>query len=223
MSHSTFRPCLMAWLAFAFGSVALAQPAPNAQRPPPPAETAPAAGPQTPSAAAEAPQGVNPFVQTRIIDLSAAEAARPDELQSVIARLSRTMNKKFVVDPQVRVRLGSLAADEIDFNLLKTLLRVQETTVVETEDAVLIVPDGNARYLPTPILEGDDNDIHGATWVTRVVTVTNFDASMLAGILRPMLHQQALLSVLPPNRVIIVDRYDNVKRVADVIRVLDRR
>jgi type II secretory pathway component GspD/PulD (secretin) len=148
----------------------------------------------------------------------------PGDLEIVAARLSNSLNKRFVVDPRLRsIDFGMLDNDEIDYELLKSLLRVHDATAVEADDFVYVVPESNARFFGTPIVQRDDADLHGATWVARVIMTSSIDTSQMLGVLRPLASQTAVMSVVPPSKLVIVDRYDNVKRISEIVRVLDQR
>jgi general secretion pathway protein D len=84
-----------------------------------------------------------------------------------------------------------------------------------------IVRSNEIRYLPTPIVQTDNDALAPDEWITRVVTVTNLSSASLVPILRPMLPQAAHLAALPPNHLIVVDQYGNVKRITAIIKALD--
>lgn len=208
MLHRTFRKSLIVCSTL-FAAAALAQP-PSPQPPPggaPPAlrgDSQERAQPPGPSAA---PGRNQP----------------PRQLEAVTARLAQTVGKDFVVDPRLRgVDLGLVDVDEIDYESLLSLLRVHDAVVIEGVDAVYVVPEQNARFYATPLVQRDDADLHPATWVARVIT-TSTDATQMLGVLRPLATQSAVMGIHAPNKVLIVERYDNVKRITEIVRMLDQR
>lgn len=186
--------------------------------------TAASAQPQAPqSVPGAAPQAQAEVAPQRAVQAPpAAQESRPS-LDTVTGRLAREMGRRFVVDPRVRnPDFGSIDLDEIDYPALKSLLRVHNTVVMEGEDVIYVVPEQTARLYAAPVVQSNDADLHPATWITRVITTTN-DASPLLGVLRPMAPQSAVMAVYPPNKIVISDYYDSVKRITEVVRLLDQR
>ena len=72
-----------------------------------------------------------------------------------------------------------------------------------------------------PVLS--DNANSGDELVTRVVQVEYLPAQQLTEALRPLLPQAATVSAEPnSNTVVITDSADNIERVIEIIRLLDR-
>jgi general secretion pathway protein D len=197
--------------------------------------TAASAQPQTPQRGQGAPPAAAPPAEAaepqtvQPTEPAGARAASPQnrppsDLEAVAARLSRSMGKQFVIDPRLRGNdFGAVDNDEVDYDLLLSLLRVQDATAIEAEDVVYVIPEPVARLYATPIVQRDVADLHGATWVARVLTTANVDASQMLGVLRPLASQAATMAIFPPNKLLIVERYDNVKRISEIVRMLDQR
>jgi general secretion pathway protein D len=74
------------------------------------------------------------------------------------------------------------------------------------------------RSEPSQILQEDDRRVSDHTIVTRVIAVDRISPAQLVPILRPMMPQEAQLgAVSDTNSLIIIDRYDNVRRITQVI------
>ena len=71
------------------------------------------------------------------------------------------------------------------------------------------------------MVQNDDASIAADEWVTRVLTTSNVEAAQLVPILRPLLPQSAHLAALPSSRLVVIDRYANVRRIAELVRLLD--
>jgi general secretion pathway protein D len=54
------------------------------------------------------------------------------------------------------------------------------------------------------------------------VTVKNVSSAALVPILRPLLPQSVHLAALPPNHLIVMDQYGNVKRITAIVKALDQ-
>ena len=70
-------------------------------------------------------------------------------------------------------------------------------------------------------VQNDDASIPADEWVMRADGY-NVDAGGLVPVLRPLMPQWAHMSVMPPaSRLIIMDRYANVRRITEIVRLLD--
>lgn len=143
------------------------------------------------------------------------------ELTDLIAQVAARENRSFLVDPRVRARVRLIPPiPNPDYGVLLSVLRIHGYAAVEVEGRVQIVPDQLARWLPTRVLQRDDDDVSDDEIVTRVLTVPAGQAPQLVPVMRPMLPQNAHLAATADNRIIIVDRYDNVRRITEVVRIL---
>ncbi|HEU4592200.1 MAG TPA: secretin N-terminal domain-containing protein [Steroidobacteraceae bacterium] len=143
----------------------------------------------------------------------------------LIARVHRKTGQQFIVDPHASgfVVLSGLDVDRIDYDMLMTILRQQGLVAVAGKGAVRIMPDAEARQQPAPTLTADDAKVRDEDLVTRVVQVRNACAAHMVPVLRPLMPQYAHMAAYPPtNTVILLDRADNVRRVADLIERLDK-
>jgi type II secretory pathway component GspD/PulD (secretin) len=146
------------------------------------------------------------------------------ELAPLLQRVGRSANKRFIVDGRVgaQIYLAGTDANDVDYPVLLSILRANGLAAVEIEGRTNIIPEAEVRFFPTPIVPTDDAAVAADEWVTRVVSVTNVDAGGLIPILRPLLPVSAHLAAMPPsNRIVILDRYANVKRITAIVRALD--
>jgi hypothetical protein len=145
------------------------------------------------------------------------------ELAPVLERVERASNKRFLVDRKVgpRIFLGGVEANDVTYPVLLSILRANGLAAVEIEGRVNIVLDYEVRFLPAPMVQSDDPSIAADEWVTRVLTTTNVEAAFLVPILRPLLPQTAHLAAMPSSRLIVMDRYANVRRITEMVRLLD--
>jgi type II secretory pathway component GspD/PulD (secretin) len=145
-------------------------------------------------------------------------------LQPLIDRVARESKKEFLLDGRVppEIYLGGVRQEEVTYPLLLAILRANGFGAVEVDGRVNIMPDFLMRFFATPIGQSDDSRIAADMFVTRVVTTTNVDSGGLVPILRPMLSQAAHLAALPPNSLIVMDRYGNVQRITAIVKSLDQ-
>jgi general secretion pathway protein D len=146
-------------------------------------------------------------------------------LFDLIAQVHRKSGRQFILDPHVSgsVVLSGLDAERVDYDMLMAILRQQGMVAVDAKEAVRIMPDSEARQQPVPTLTADDAKVHDYELVTRVVQVRNACAVHMVPVLRPLMPQYAHLAAYPStNTVILFDRADNVRRLADLIERLDK-
>ncbi len=145
------------------------------------------------------------------------------ELAPLLERVERASSKRFLVDRKVgpRIFLGGVDTDDVDYPVLLSILRANGLAAVEIEGRVNIVLDADVRFLPAPMVQADDASIAADEWVTRVLTTTNVEAAFLVPILRPLLPPTAHLAAMPSSRLIVMDRYANVRRITEMVRLLD--
>jgi general secretion pathway protein D len=164
-----------------------------------------------PSTAAQAPAG--PRIA---FDLPTVELA------PLLQRVERASNKRFLVDGRIgsQIYLAGVDANDVTYPVLLSILRANGLAAFESEGRVNIVPDAEMRFY-APVVQEGDASTPADLFVTRIVTVTNVEAGPLIPILRPMLPVTAHMAAMPPNKMILVDRYANIQRITEVIRALD--
>ena len=147
-------------------------------------------------------------------------------LQTLLERVAASSDKEFLVDSRVEqlLYIGGTPIENPTYPILLSILRNNQLVAVQIEDRVNIVPEAFARQLPVRLLQRDDADVPDDEWVSRVITVMKGAAAHLVPILRPLLPQAAHMASLGPEsgKLLIVDRYANVRRVTEIVEALDR-
>ena len=158
---------------------------------------------------------------------STTEVARPEDAGIPIERLTALVAKKtgkhFVLDPRVHGGVVLIGEDptEVSYAEFLTILAVHGFCTAEDGKLVQIVPDANARQLPTALI-GPKDTRPAYEYVTEVVGVKRINAAQLIPILRPMLPQYAHLAAYPESNVLIVsDHFANLRRIEAIIREID--
>jgi general secretion pathway protein D len=160
-----------------------------------------------------------------------AEPPRPHEidLYALIDRVADEVGKEIVYSRGAVAPLNSTAQGESDYETLKAALRTIEFMTVETADQILLLPEAEMRSAPTRVLQSDDRRVSDHEIITRVIDVPMLEietpdgviigsAAPFVPILRPMLGRNGQLgAVQGTNKLIVVDRYDNVRRISAVI------
>lgn len=204
-----------ALVTIAIGGAAVAQP-PN---PAPVGPSNPAQPPQPqPIYIVPAPQTAAPPAGPRI----SADLPRV-ELGPLLRRVERAADKRFLLDPRLgtEIYLGGVEPDDVTYPVLLAILRVNGFAAFESEGFVNVIPDTNIRFY-APVVQTDDASIPADLYVTRILTTMNVATSQLVPILRPLLPQSAHMSAhADVNKLIVMDRYENLKRIAEIVRALD--
>jgi general secretion pathway protein D len=166
-----------------------------------------------PAASAQPPEGrVTPnFKDADIVQVSEA--------------VSTATGKNFIIDPRVRSSVTMLSSTpmspEAFYEAFLAILEVHGYAAVPSGNVVKIIPDANARQVPSLDLP-DHVSATSDEIVTQVIEVKNVNAAQLVPILRPMIPQYGHLAAYPAgNLIIISDRAGNVNRMAHIIRRID--
>lgn len=148
------------------------------------------------------------------------------DLQELVRQVSESSGRQFLLDPRVRqVYVGGTPLGEITYPMLLSILRLNGMAAIEIEDRINIVPEAMIRQLAPRIVQTDDPDVADDEWVMRIIDVPDDGvenrAAMLVPILRPMMPQVAHFAAFPQGgKLIIVDRYANVRRITAIVEAL---
>jgi len=146
------------------------------------------------------------------------------EIQAVIDDVSSVTGYTFIVDPNVRGRVTitsqtPLTADQY-FQVFLSTMRVHGFTVVPTASgAYQIVPEQAGSRSATPV----NSNIRGDQYVTSVVRLNHVGVRDALNVLRPIVNPQGSINATESgNALVIVDYAENMNRIRQVIRDLDR-
>ncbi|WP_417482099.1 type II secretion system secretin GspD [Maricaulis sp.] len=146
------------------------------------------------------------------------------EIQTVIDDVSAVTGHTFIVDPSVRGRVTitsqlPLTADAY-FQVFLSTMRVHGYVVVPTASgAYQIVPDQAGARSVSPV----NSEIRGDQYATQVIHLQHASAQDALAVLRPIIHPQGSVNAAPgSNALVIVDFAENMQRIRDVVRDLDR-
>ncbi|MGV6848427.1 MAG: type II secretion system secretin GspD [Marinibacterium sp.] len=144
------------------------------------------------------------------------------DLEGFVRIIAEETGRTFVLDPSAQGSVTVVAPEDVSraalFEIFLNVLELNGLTIVEGQEADRIVPNGAASRLSA------GTSGRGAVgFETRVVPLKSADASDIAEVIRPLLADQAVLSVVPASQVLIIsDRAENLNRIAKVIARLDR-
>jgi general secretion pathway protein D len=158
------------------------------------------------------------------IQAAAGGDAKSISMVDLIDEVSRRTGTQFVVDPRVRadVPLAGMDPAHVDLDRLRAILRVHQFVAFQENGFVSVLPDANARQLPTKIYYDLDYTAPDDEPVTLVIEARNLCSPHTVPVLRPLMPQAAHLAAMPPRALIISDRNVNARRIAEIFRKLDQ-
>ncbi len=145
------------------------------------------------------------------------------DIRQIIEAVSEVTGKNFVIDPRVKAQVTMLSATpmtpEAFYDTFLSILQVHGYVAVPSGNVIKILPDANARQMPTSEARRAPSD----EIITQVVAVDNVGAAQLVPILRPLIPQYGHLAAHPAsNMLIISDRAANVDRLVRIIKRIDQ-
>jgi general secretion pathway protein D len=150
--------------------------------------------------------------------------SRDTDLRALLREVGSKIHKHFVVDPRApqSVDLGGLDHQDVTYPQLLSILQLNGWVVVADDGIMQVLPTTDARQAALPIVPPENIKTLDDEWITSVVPVKNISAAQLVPLLRPMIPQQGHLAALPDrNALIIVDRSANVRRLVELVRILE--
>jgi len=148
------------------------------------------------------------------------------DLAQIAETVSAVTGKTFVLDPHLHATVSMISATPLSpsafYEAFLALLQVYGYIAVPAGKVVKILPDANARQLPSVDLPEHVSSSSDEI-VTQVIEVKNVAAAQLVPILRPMMPQYAHLAAYPAANILIVaDRASNVHRLSRIIQRVDQ-
>lgn len=149
------------------------------------------------------------------------------DLMQLLEQSAKRLNKRFIVDPRMRgnVQLVNVDPQRISYAELQAILGVHGFVATqEIEGTVRIIPEGNIRQVPMPVLSAESKNVGAEDMVMRALEVGPLNAAALVPILRPLLPQYAHMVAHPEtNSLIVVARQANMRVIESIIEDLRAR
>lgn len=135
-------------------------------------------------------------------------------------------DKNIIVHPNVSGRVTVIAGEPMSqdeaYDVFLSILQINELAIVESEDALQVVPEALARQGPLPVTE-DEVVSTRDDMIVHVLTVENVSAADIISIVRPLAPQSAYLAAYPQtNKLIVADRANNIRKLMDLISTIDQ-
>src|SRR2546429_6435097 len=140
--------------------------------------------------------------------------------------VSAATGKNFILDPRVRAQVTMFSSTPMSppafYEAFLAMLQVHGFIAVPAGDVVKIMPDANARQIPSIDLP-DRVSRTSDEIVTQVIDVRNVAAAQLVPVLRPPQPAYAHLAAYPASNILIIsDRASNVNRMMRIIQRIDQ-
>jgi general secretion pathway protein D len=148
------------------------------------------------------------------------------DITQITEAVAAATGKNFIVDPRVRAQVTMISSTPMSpaafYEAYLAILQVHGFIAVQSGDIIKILPDANARQIPSVDLP-DHVSATSDEIVTQVIDVKNVSAAQLVPILRPLIPQYGQLAAYPASNILIIsDRANNVNRIIRIIRRIDQ-
>ena len=148
------------------------------------------------------------------------------DITQITEAVAAATGKNFIVDPRVRAQVTMISSTPMSppafYEAYLAILQVHGFIAVQSGEVIKILPDANARQIPSVDLP-DHVSATSDEIVTQVIDVKNVSAAQLVPILRPLIPQYGQLAAYPASNILIIsDRANNVNRIIRIIRRIDQ-
>ena len=154
---------------------------------------------------------------------------RDTDLHNLIDLVAEETGTNFIVDPRVRgeitvVSSQPVSRDELE-SLFHEILEVHGFSAVPGEGGKRIIPDGQSKQQPTPLLDpdGETPATPGSEIVTHVIEPRHVDAAELIPALRPLLAQSGHMAAAgQANMILLSGPRSNMQRIQQIVERMDQ-
>jgi general secretion pathway protein D len=145
------------------------------------------------------------------------------DIETVVKAVGHYTGTTFVIDPRVKGQLTLVSekplTKEQAFKLLTSNLRMQGFSVVTSDGFSKVVPEADAKMQGGPT---QPKGVKGDQIITQVFRINYEAANNIVTSLRPLISPNNSINVSAGNNSIIITDYaDNMRRMAEVIALLD--
>ena len=147
------------------------------------------------------------------------------DIDSVVGAFGHLLNRTFIIDPRVRGKITletpRPVSPQAAYELLRSTLRMQGFSIVETGAISRVVPEADAKLQSGPVGTGKAAP-GGDQVVTQIFRLNYESASNLVPVLRPLIAPNNTIVAYPNNNSLVITDYaSNLQRVARIIATLD--
>jgi general secretion pathway protein D len=146
------------------------------------------------------------------------------DIKAFINEVATITDQNFVLDPRINgnvtvISNRALSRDEI-YQLFLSVMQVNGIAAIDSGTTIKLVPDNVAKQSGIAVdLRGDSV---GEALATRVIYLTNTQATEVLGVIRPLMPQSAHAAAVPGvNALVLSDRAESLNQLTALIRDLD--
>ena len=145
------------------------------------------------------------------------------DLEGFVRIVAEETGRTYVLDPSVDGRVNVVGPRDVSqaalYEIFLNVLELNGLTILQGIDADRIAPINSASALS--VQERGPSPAGG--FETRVIPLRNADVNDVASVIRPLLPNEAVLSVVESSQLLIIsDRAENFAKIEGVISRLDR-
>ncbi len=148
------------------------------------------------------------------------------DILSIINEVSQETGKNFIVDPRVSGKISlvsskPIAQDDV-YEVFLSILGLLGYSAIPSDGVVKIVPNMESAEQGTRVATAKSPG-KGDEVVVRVIPLENISAMQVLASIRPLLPQWSNISAYTPGNVLILTgRANNLKRIVQLIREVDK-
>ena len=152
------------------------------------------------------------------------------DIKELIRWAAETTDKNIILHPgvtgKVTVLAGEAMNEEEAYRVFLSVLQVHGLTVVESNNALKVIPVELAKQDDIRLVEStrrDDEDYgFDSDVVVRVLKMRNVTAASVVGLLQPLMSKSAYITAYPDtNLLILSDRASTIARLEQIIQRID--
>lgn len=148
------------------------------------------------------------------------------ELQAFTKFISDLTKRNFIIDDKVQGKVTIVSPTRISkeeaYQMFLSVLELKGFTAVETDNVTKIIPSSQVRQSGIKVISDKEMDIKGEGFLTKIFHLNYVSPAELTKTMQPMISKDGnVISYTPTNALIITDSFSNIKKLTDVIRVLD--
>jgi general secretion pathway protein D len=200
-------------------------PAPDPVAEPEPMSTAPSSAPSKPTATIKIPQGKGASAVPSGQELVNIDFPEPTEIKDIIKAVALWTGKNVILDRNVNGKVQIISPRKVTkeeaYQAFLSALNILGLTTVETGKVIKIMPVRTA-------VKGNLKTFLGSSWtpmtdeiITQIVPLKYIDAKEIQSTLSRIVSSNSMIAYPPTNTLIISDSGYKVRRVLDILELLD--
>jgi general secretion pathway protein D len=147
------------------------------------------------------------------------------DIRLFIRVMSELTGKNFIIDNNVKGKVTVLSPRKLTtqeaFDVFKSVLAVNGFALVESEEAIKIVPSQNISGYELPV-GSSKIPRPGDQFITQIMPLKYLDAQTLLPIIKPLLARQGSVFAIPSGDLLIVtDSKSNVRKISEILGEVD--